>query len=208
VLVCLIVETFTVGMLMTNCYVASCEETKEAIIVDPGLDYSQEAQPILDYIHQKQLTIKFIVNTHGHSDHINGDAMFQEKFGAAICIHKLDAYFLETLQTPKAPDMVLLEEGSQIIFGDQTLQVHHTPGHTQGSVCLVGDKVMFSGDTLFASSIGRTDFQEGSPSDMKMSLEKIRQLPDNLLVYPGHGPSTLLGQEKRVNPFLTGRFMF
>jgi hydroxyacylglutathione hydrolase len=195
-------------MLATNCYVANCEGTKEAIIVDPGLDFDSEAQPILNYIRQKMLTIKFIVNTHGHSDHVNGDVVFQEKFGVSICIHKLDAYFLETLKTSKAPDKVLLEEGSQIKFGEETLRVLHTSGHTQGSICLVGDKVMFSGDTLFASSIGRTDFNEGSPSDMKVSLEKIRQLPDNLLVYPGHGPSTLLGQEKRINPFLTGRFMF
>lgn len=204
----MLIEAFTVGMLATNCYVASCKETKEAIIIDPGLDFNAEAQPILNYTQNNQLKLKFIINTHGHPDHVNGDVVFQEKFGVPICIHKLDAYFLETLSAPNLPAKILLEEGSQIKFGNETLKVLHTPGHTAGSICLIGDKVLFSGDTLFASSIGRTDFVEGSPSDMKASLEKIRQLPDNLLVYPGHGESTLLGQEKRVNPFLTGRFMF
>ena len=207
-MVCLLIETFTVGMLATNCYVSSSEDSKEAIVIDPGLDFEAEAQPILNYFQKNQLKIKFIVNTHGHSDHINGDVVFQEKFDVPICIHKLDAYFLETLQIPNPPAKVPLEEGSQIKFGDETLKVLHTPGHTAGSICLIGEGILFSGDTLFASSIGRTDFVEGSPSDMKQSLEKIRQLPDNLMVYPGHGESTLLGQEKRVNPFLTGRFMF
>jgi glyoxylase-like metal-dependent hydrolase (beta-lactamase superfamily II) len=193
-------------MLATNCYVASCKDTKEAVIVDPGLDSNTEAQPILNYIQKSQLKIKFIINTHGHPDHVNGDVVFQEKFGVPICIHKLDGYLLESV--PNLPQKVLLEEGSEIKFGNESLKVLHTPGHTAGSICLIGEKILFSGDTLFASSIGRTDFVEGSPSDMKRSLEKIRQLPDNLMVYPGHGESTLLGQEKRMNPFLTGRFMF
>jgi hydroxyacylglutathione hydrolase len=206
--VCLIIETFTVGMLQTNCYVVSCDATKEAIIIDPGLDFPPEAQPIQKYIEQSQLKVKFIVNTHGHSDHIQGDRVFQAKFEVPICIHKLDAYFLEILQTPKTQTQILLEDASAIQFGKETLKVLHTPGHTSGSICLIGEKVMFSGDTLFACSIGRTDFVEGSPSDMKLSLEKLRQLKDNLLVYPGHGEATLMGEEKRVNPFLTGRFEF
>lgn len=204
----MLIEAFSVGMLATNCYVAGCKNTKEAIIIDPGFDFIGEAQPILNYIQNNQLKIKSIVNTHGHADHVSGDVFFQERFSVPICIHKLDAYFLETLSIPNPPAKVPLEEGSLIKFGDETLKVLHTPGHTTGSICLIGDKILFSGDTLFASSIGRTDFVEGSPSDMKASLEKIRRLPDNLMVYPGHGESTLLGQEKRVNLFLTGRFMF
>jgi hydroxyacylglutathione hydrolase len=204
----LLIETFTVGMLATNCYVASCEAVKEAIIIDPGLDFNAEAQPILNYIQRNQLKIKFIINTHGHSDHTKGDAVFQEKLGVPICIHMLDGYFLQTLPVPNLSPKILLEEGSEIKFGNESLKVLHTPGHTAGSICLIGEKILFSGDTLFASSIGRTDFVEGSPSNMKASLEKIRQLPNNLIVYPGHGESTLLGQEKRVNPFLTGRFLF
>ena len=99
----MLVETFTVGMLSTNCYVASSQETKEAIIIDPGLDLSSEAQPILDYITAKKLKVKFIVNTHGHDDHIQGNAFFQQKFNVPICIHKLDEHFIEDLEKDSFP---------------------------------------------------------------------------------------------------------
>lgn len=194
------IEMFTVGMLSTNCYVASCQDTNEAIIVDPGLDYESEAQPILNYIERAQLKIKYIVNTHGHNDHINGDAIMQTKFDAPICIHKLDSYFLESLQTNKIPN-VLLEEGNLVKFGKENLNVLHTPGHTRGCICLIGENLVFTGDTLFAGGIGRTDFAEGSMADMNRSLQKIKELPDSLLVYPGHGETSIIGVEKRLNPF-------
>ena len=114
----------------------------------------------VDYIEQAQLKIKYIVNTHGHNDHIKGDSIFQEKYIVPICIHKFDAYFIEGIKTPGAPANMLLEEGSLIKFGNETLKVIHTPGHTRGSICLVGDKLVFTGDTLFAGGIGRTDFPE------------------------------------------------
>ena len=201
----MLIETFSVGMLSTNCYVASCHDTKETVIIDPGLDFSSEAQPILDYIEEAQLKIKFIINTHGHPDHVKGDAVFQEKFPVPICIHPLDAYFLESLEIAKAPANVMLEEGGLVKFGNKTLKVLHTPGHTRGSVCLVGEHLVFTGDTLFAGGIGRTDFPEGSMSDMTHSLRKLEGLPDSLLVYPGHGETTMIGEEKRVNPFLNRR---
>ena len=196
------IEMFTVGMLSTNCYVASCHDTNEAIIVDPGLDYESEAQPILNYIKREQLKIKFIVNTHGHSDHINGDAIIQAKFDVPICIHKLDSYFLESLQTNKALPNVLLEEANSVKFGKENLKVVHTPGHTRGCICLIGENLIFTGDTLFAGGIGRTDFAEGSMADMNRSLQKIKKLPDSMLVYPGHGETSMIGEEKRLNPFL------
>jgi len=192
-------------MLSTNCYVASCHDTNEAIIIDPGLDYESEAQPILDYIEQAQLKIKFIVNTHGHSDHIKGDEIFQKKIDVPICIHKLDAYFLESIQTNSATTNVLLEEGNLVKFGKETLNVLHTPGHTRGCICLVGEYLVFTGDTLFAGGIGRTDFAEGSVTDMNCSLQKLEELPDSMLVYPGHGETSMIGEEKRVNPFLNHR---
>jgi hydroxyacylglutathione hydrolase len=201
----LLIETFTVGMLSTNCYVASCHDTKETIIIDPGLDYTSEAQPIIDYIEEAELKVKYIVNTHGHNDHVKGDAIFQEKYNIPICIHKLDAYFLDNLPKSKAPDNILLEEGNLIKFGKETLTVLHTPGHTRGCICLVGDRIAFTGDTLFAGGIGRTDFPEGSMMDMNRSLQKLERLPDNLLIYPGHGESSMIGEEKRVNPFLSNR---
>jgi len=200
-----LIETFTVGMLSTNCYVATCHDTKETIIIDPGLDYASEAQPIMDYIEQAQLKVKYIINTHGHNDHVKGDAIFQEKYKVPICIHKLDAYFLDSLPKIDAPKNILLEEGNLIQFGKETLTVLHTPGHTRGCICLVGDRVVFTGDTLFAGGIGRTDFPEGSMVDMNRSLHKLEQLPDNLLIYPGHGETSMLGEEKRVNPFLSNR---
>ena len=199
------IEMFTVGMLSTNCYIASCQDTNEAIIIDPGLDYESEAQPILDYIEQAQLKIKFIVNTHGHSDHIKGDEIFQKKFDVPICIHKLDSYFLESIQTNSAATNVLLEEGNLVKFGKETLNVLHTPGHTRGCICLVGEHLVFTGDTLFAGGIGRTDFAEGSVTDMNRSLQKLEELPDSMLVYPGHGETSMIGEEKRVNPFLNHR---
>jgi glyoxylase-like metal-dependent hydrolase (beta-lactamase superfamily II) len=200
-----LIETFTVGMLSTNCYVASCHDTKETIIIDPGLDYTSEAQPIIDYIEEAELKVKYIVNTHGHNDHVKGDAIFQEKYAVPICIHKLDAYFLDNLPKGNAPGNILLEEGNLIKFGKETLTVLHTPGHTRGCICLVGDRLAFTGDTLFAGGIGRTDFPEGSMTDMNRSLQKLERLADNLLIYPGHGESSMIGEEKRVNPFLSNR---
>jgi hydroxyacylglutathione hydrolase len=198
----MLVETFTVGMLSTNCYVASDEETKDAVIIDPGLDFAVEAQAIFSYIDKEKLKIKYVINTHGHADHINGDGIMQKKYGVPICIHEFDASFLENLENHGAQTDVLLKDGDTVTFGAISLKVMHTPGHTLGSICLVGDKVVFSGDTLFAGSIGRTDFPESSPQAMEGSLRRLRGLPDGLLVYPGHGEVSLLGQEKRVNPFL------
>jgi glyoxylase-like metal-dependent hydrolase (beta-lactamase superfamily II) len=197
------VETFAVGMLSTNCYVANCTKTKEAIIIDPGLDYAAEAQPIFNYIDKERLKIKFIVNTHGHSDHVTGDGVMQKKYQVPICIHELDASFLELIEQHDPSKDVLLKDGDSVKFGDECLKVMYTPGHTMGSICLVGDTVMFSGDTLFAGSIGRTDFAESSPRDMEVTLKKLMGLPDGLLVFAGHGGASLMGREKRSNPFLT-----
>ncbi len=204
----MIVETFPVGMLYTNCYVASCPKTKEALIVDPGLEYVQEASPINNYIAKEGLKIKFIINTHGHDDHIKGDSVFQEKYKVPLCIHRLDEHYLEEVGFKPLVLNVLLDDGSQIVCGEETLKVLHTPGHTQGSICLVGEKLVFTGDTLFAGSIGRTDFEGGSIPDMQTSLHKIKQLPNHLLVYAGHGETTIMAQEKRANPFLTNPDMF
>ena len=198
----MLIETFTVGTLSTNCYVAHSQITKEAIIIDPGLELSTEAQQIFDYIDADALKIKLIVNTHGHQDHISGNAIFQAKYDVPIYIHTFDALALEDLEKDKFLAPVLLEDGNQIRFGDQILKVLHTPGHTPGSICLIGDRLIFTGDTLFAEGIGRTDFAGGSDRDMQQSLQKLVQLPDNLLIYPGHGPTSIMGEEKRVNPFL------
>jgi hydroxyacylglutathione hydrolase len=204
----MLVETFPLGMLYTNCYVASCPKTKEALIIDPGLEYSQEVTLINNYIAKEGLKVKFIINTHGHDDHTKGDTVFQEKYGVPLCIHRLDEHYLDEVNFKPSVPNVLLEEDSLIVCGNETLKVLHTPGHTQGSICLVGEKLVFTGDTLFAGSIGRTDFEGGSIPDIQVSLQKIKKLPDYLLVYAGHGETTMIGQEKRVNPFLTNSDMF
>ncbi len=195
-------KTFTVGILQTNCYVASCLETKEAVVIDPGVDFSIEAKPIFDYIDRLELKVTFIVNTHGHKDHINGDGLFQDRYRVPICIHKQDALFIKNLKI-KHPGNILLVDEDLIKVGTESLRVLHTPGHTLGSICLVGEKLVFTGDTLFAQSIGRTDFPESYPQLMRQSLDRIVALPDSLLIYPGHGEMSNIAIEKEVNPFLS-----
>jgi hydroxyacylglutathione hydrolase len=196
------IQTFNVGMLSTNCYVVNCSETKETIIIDPGFDSANEAKRIIRYVDEKTLKVKFIVNTHGHPDHIRGDVILKRKYGVPICIHAYDALCLNGFCESIAPDNVLLEDGGLLKFGQATLKVMHTPGHTPGGISLVGENLVFTGDTLFAGSIGRTDFAGGSDRDMRVSLEKLMCLPDNYVVYPGHGAGSTIGEEKRFNPFL------
>jgi hydroxyacylglutathione hydrolase len=198
----MIIKTFIVGALSTNCYVANCNETQKAIVIDPGLDYSSETQPISNYITEKALKVEFIVNTHGHPDHIRGDSMFKKKYRVPICIHRKDADLIRDPETNIPPANVLLKDEDTLSFGAETLKVMHTPGHTLGGVSLVGEDFVFTGDTLFAGSIGRTDFQGGSDSDMRLSLKKLLSLPDSFVVYPGHGARSTIGEERRANPFL------
>ncbi len=204
---------FSVGQFFTNCYVVNCEKTKQAIILDPGFDNKAEAEQILDYIHKNTLKPKYIVNTHGHPDHTCGNGIIKEKYGIPILIHENDAHMLGNIMgkltqffifkhhSPNAD--IILHEGNVIKFGIETLKVIHTPGHSRGSISLLGQKEIFTGDTLFAGSIGRTDFPESSEQEMKLSLKKLATLPDHLKVYPGHGPPTTIGEEKQFNPFLS-----
>jgi hydroxyacylglutathione hydrolase len=201
-MICVFVKTFNVGMLSTNCYLAISIESKEAILLDPGLEFSSEAKQIFDYISTNTLKVKFIVNTHGHDDHIKADILFQQKLNIPICIHSLDAPFIKNMEKSNFPTNILLEDGDIVKFGDEILKVIHTPGHTPGSICLVGENLIFTGDTLFAGGIGRTDFPGGSMKEMRLSLKKLVSLPDSLFVYPGHGESSTIGEEKKTNPFL------
>ena len=196
------IQMLTVGMLQTNCYVVSCQETQDAIIIDPGLGVPPEVEQILSYVDEEMLKVKFLVNTHGHSDHIRGDKILKKKYNVPICIHKYDAQAIEDLYENFSPRNILLGDEDLLKFGKATLKVMHTPGHTPGSISMVGEKLVFTGDTLFAGGIGRTDFPGGSDRDMRLSLEKLLRLPDDYVVYPGHGPATVMGEEKRFNPFL------
>jgi glyoxylase-like metal-dependent hydrolase (beta-lactamase superfamily II) len=196
------IQTFIVGMLSTNCYVVNCAKTGEAIIVDPGFDVPSEAEQIVRYVDRSKLKVKFIVNTHGHPDHIRGDKLIKEKYRVPICIHTYDASCLDVLNEKILPANILLEDEGLLNFGQETLKVMHTPGHTPGGVSLVGEKLVFTGDTLFAAGIGRTDFPESSNLEMRRSLKKLLHLPGSYVVYPGHGAVSTIGDEKRVNPFL------
>jgi hydroxyacylglutathione hydrolase len=196
------IQTFNVGMLSTNCYVVNCPKTQEAIIIDPGLDVLSEAEQIIRYVDKSTLKVKFIVNTHGHSDHIRGNSILRKKYSVPVCIHAYDAHFITGLGENTQPANILLEDEEPLKFGKVTLNIMHTPGHTPGSISLAGEKLVFTGDTLFAGGIGRTDLPGGSDRDMRRSLEKLLRLPEHYIVYPGHGAASTIGEEKRGNPFL------
>jgi len=204
-----------VGSLATNCYIIICEETRKAIIIDPGFS-AEEANEILNEIVKNGFKVEKIINTHGHFDHIIGNDILKALTKAKILIHKNDASMLldpsknlsrmlgRDIISPKADRLV--EEGEIIKVGDLELKVIHTPGHTEGSISLFceKEKVVFTGDTLFAGSIGRTDLPGSSFEEIMHSLkEKLMNLPDETVVYPGHGGKTTIGREKGKNPFLS-----
>jgi len=209
----MITKMFTVGALYTNCYVVGCNETKEALIIDPGFDTELVAKRILREADQLELQIKYIVNTHGHPDHIAGNGIVKKMTSAPILIHEYDApmltratenltmlFGLRTASLPPADR--ILHNGDAIKVGEVMLRVLHTPGHTRGSISILGNDVVFTGDTLFAGSIGRTDLPDSSPKEIMSSLKKLTILPDHIKVYAGHGPASTIGEEKKSNPFL------
>jgi glyoxylase-like metal-dependent hydrolase (beta-lactamase superfamily II) len=201
------------GLVDTNCYIVSCPETGKAAVIDPGAFKQAEIEAILDIVRRHQLKPECIINTHGHADHIAGNGELQRRTGAPVMIHTYDSIMLTSSQqngsllldvditSPKPAR--LLSDGDTIQVGSVPFKVLHTPGHTQGSICLYTGEVLFSGDTLFAGSVGRTDLPGGSERDIIHSIkEKLMILPDETLVRPGHGPRTTIGREKEENPFI------
>jgi len=197
-------------MLEVNCYILGDEVTREAVVIDPGGD----APHILAVLQQEKLTLKTIINTHGHFDHVDANNALRDATGAPIAIHAADALMLSQpsaealfftggrLQASSAD--VMLAEGDEVTFGDQRLKVVHTPGHTPGGISLIlqSEPIVYVGDTLFAGSIGRTDFPGGSFDDLIASVRtKIFPLGDHYVVMPGHGPATTVGEERMYNPF-------
>ncbi len=199
-----------VGSLGTNCYIVYDEATKEAAVIDPGGSFAN----IDDFIKSEKLTVKYIINTHGHADHIMANLDLKAVTGAPILIHEADAGMLTSGQKNMSvffggsvscgPADTLLKEGDVIkVSAGLALTVIHTPGHTPGGICLLTDGVLFSGDTLFAESIGRTDFPGGSYSQLINGIqEKLLVLGDAVRVLPGHGPETTIGWERKNNPFI------
>jgi hydroxyacylglutathione hydrolase len=208
----LIIKELIVGPLMANCFICGCSKTKEAVVIDPGGD----ANTILLSLADSKLKVKYIINTHGHFDHVSANGKMKDATGADILIHPLDAPMLEKLSSNAAffgvsvenspPCDQTLEESDTVSFGDITLKVIHTPGHTPGGISLYANGVVFVGDTLFAGSIGRTDFPGGDFNTLISSIKtKLFNMEDDVRVFSGHGPETSIGIEKRHNPFV-GQF--
>jgi len=201
----LILKILPVGMFVTNCYLLGCPRTGDGLVIDPGA----EGERILKLIREMNLKIKAVVNTHGHIDHILANARIKAETGAPPLMWSRADYnlyqkpgFPVSLLVRKLPSPDgLIDEGDTINFGDYRLQVLSTPGHTPGSICLYGQQVIFTGDTLFAGSVGRTE--PGLKETLLDSIKhKILPMDNDTAVYSGHGPSTSIIEEKKHNPFV------
>ena len=209
------VQVFTCNMLQENCFVVS-DETKECAIIDCGAFYQEERDMIIDYIKKNQLKPKHLLATHGHLDHNFGNSYMQKEFGLTPKVHHKDKFLMESIKqqaqlllgldlTEEQPkDIDYLTKDDIIEFGNQRFTIIETPGHTPGSVFFYNEKehIAFSGDTIFKRSIGRTDLEGGSMFQMIQSLRFVSQLPDNTILYPGHGESTTIGDELNSNPYI------
>jgi hydroxyacylglutathione hydrolase len=205
----ILLRKLVVGELATNCYVVGCAKTGDGMIIDPGGD----ADAILYAVEDMKLNIQTILNTHGHIDHILANTEVKRATGAELVIHEYDAPMLvdpaSNLSSFAASSVVsppadrFLAEGDKVKVGSIYFEVLHTPGHTAGGISLVWDALVFSGDTLFAGSIGRTDFPGGSLELLLHSIRtKLLSLPGETTVLPGHGPNTTIADERKWNPFL------
>lgn len=203
------IKNLAVGSLMANCYIVSDEKTMQAVVIDPGGD----AEYIYQNLQDDGLKTVAIINTHGHFDHVAGNKKLMELTGAPLLIHESDAPMLNTVEksartwgmpgeNSPAPTRTL-KEGDEVEFGASRLKVWHTPGHSPGGISLVGEGVVFVGDTLFRGSIGRTDLPGGSFETLRNSIQKkLFTLPDNTVVYCGHDRPTEIGFEKQFNMFV------
>ncbi len=204
----MIIESLEVGPIMANCFILGCEKTKEAAVIDPGGD----ADMILMELSRLGLKVKYLINTHGHFDHVGANKRMKTVTGAPILIHAGDAPMLMrlskdalmfglTAENSPEPDQKI-SDGDKIRFGEITLKVIHTPGHSPGGVALLTEGHVFVGDTLFSGSIGRTDLPGGDYNTLISSVRnKLFILDDNTAVHCGHGPDTTIGREKQYNPF-------
>ena len=198
----MLIKTIPVGHLETNCYIVTDENTLGCAVIDPG----DESNTIMDYLEDNRLSCKAILLTHGHYDHTTAVPALHRVYPQAdIYIHQADANGAGSTLFPltgEVDDLKLYDEGDVIRLGDHEIQVLHTPGHSPGSVTLKVEDVLFTGDTLFAGSCGRTDLPGGDPMEMLASLRRLGRLEGDYTVYPGHMDSTTLAREKQYNPFI------
>lgn len=205
----MIVKKYNVGMYQTNCYLLVDEKSKECVIIDPG-DVSEKLN--LD-ISSNNYNVKFIIFTHGHFDHIGGMEYYMSLFEkSTVLMHKFDIlsvlaeydvfniFMKNKGETVKK--ITLHSENNKYVLGDTEICIIHTPGHSRGGISVYVDGILFSGDTLFKHSIGRTDFIDGDFDELKKSVRKLYELPDDTVVYPGHGDSTTIINEKINNPYV------
>ena len=208
------IKRFEFNMFPVNCYVL-WDETLEAVIIDAGCFYPEEGIKLKDFIRSNNLKVKYLLNTHLHLDHIFGNAFVEREFGLRPLAHKADEFLIAKLGDycrmfgfqPKeeAPDLGgYIEDGDEITFGHTTLKALHVPGHSPGSIAYYNQEegCLFSGDVLFRNSVGRSDFDGGSPVQLTNSIQnKLFTLPEETIVYPGHGDPTQIGHEKLHNPY-------
>lgn len=206
------IQQLTVGMMSVCCYIVSCEKTGKAVVIDPCGD----EKDILAACAKGGLDVLRIISTHGHADHVCGNGPIQQATGAKIVMHRADAEFFSNpdvksyfsmLGLPESPPAdILVEDGDVISFGEESLHVLHTPGHTPGGICLYSAPNCFTGDTLFVGGVGRTDFPGGSSNELARSIkERLLSLPPETVVWPGHGyggSKSTIGKEARSNPYL------
>jgi glyoxylase-like metal-dependent hydrolase (beta-lactamase superfamily II) len=206
----MILQGFPVGPIGANCFIVGDDTTREVFVIDPG----DEPERILEALRSLQARPTALVNTHGHFDHIQGVDAVRRATGAPFWIHEAERDILAQgparakvifgidLPPSPVPDRWLVE-GDRLVVGGLTLTVRHTPGHSPGGVCLIGDGIAFVGDTLFAGSIGRTDLPGADTETLLASIARVLlPLPDETVCYPGHGPETTIGEERGTNPFV------
>lgn len=202
-------KAFTVGPMEANCYILYNPDKREGLIIDPGAEGSR----LIKFIKQEKISINYIINTHGHPDHVGANRKIKEHTNAPILIHQYDApmltksasvlSFIFPLESSSPPADTFIKDGDLIECAGIKLKVLHTPGHTPGGISLLIDDFIFTGDTLFSGSIGRSDLPGGSQEVLLNSIKKILSLDENLIIYPGHGPSTTVSEELHSNPFIT-----
>ena len=193
----MLIKTFTVGQIETNCYIVTDPDTLQCAVIDPG----DESNVILNYLEEHKLKAKYIFLTHGHFDHTMAVSAVQAETGAAVCMSRKDVGRGDYRYDP-GDGAIMVGEGDRLHVGGLTFTVMETPGHTPGGVCLICENALFTGDTLFKDSCGRTDLPGGDMGQILQSLKRLHDLPGDYEVYPGHMDSSTLDRERRFNQYM------